>query len=79
MDNPIKKRIDELGLSTHAVAKIIGIKQASVYRHYSGQRRLSADSIEAYSDKLQIKQKEMLKWNRFLKEKSRQRQTHCYC
>lgn len=65
--NPIRKRIDELGISQHAAAKILGIAQPNVQRHYHGKSRLSADSMERYHYRLQISLKEMREHNKRLK------------
>jgi len=73
MDNPIKKRIDELSLSTYDVAKIVNLEQPSVWRHYTGQRRLSSDSMVAYNSRLQVNFQEMLRWNSFLKEETKRK------
>ena len=81
MDNPIKKRIDELGISTHAAARILSspgdeITQASVHHHYAGNRRISADSMEKYSGRMQISMRDMRDWNRFLKEQKIKENSH---
>lgn len=72
MENPIKKGLDKLGISTHAAAKVLSspgdkISQPSVYRHCTGERRISADSMEKYNSRLGINMTEMRKWNKYLK------------
>lgn len=66
-ENPIKTRAKELGLSTHAIAKIVGLSQPVVLRHIHGQRRLAADSMDRYHYRLQIPYDKMRAWNRHLK------------
>lgn len=67
--NPIAARMDDLGLSQHAVAKILEITQTNIHKHYHGTRRLSADSMEMYNLRLGIPMKELRAWNKHLKEK----------
>lgn len=68
MRNPVKRKIEELQLSTHAVARIVEISQVSVWRHYHGMRRLSADAMEVYSGRLGISMSDMRSWNKYLKQ-----------
>lgn len=68
MENPIKEKIDELGISTHAAARIVELAQPVVYRHYAGTRRLSADSMEMYNGRLGIPMNKLREWNRYLKK-----------
>lgn len=63
--------MEELGLSSHAVGRILDLSQMSVWRHYKSKRRLSADSMEMYNARLGIFLQDMRKWNKVLKERWR--------
>ena len=68
MENPIKKKIEELDLSLRAIAKILDVSQTTVHRHFHGRRRLNADNMEMYNVRLGIPLKDLKAWNKHLKE-----------
>ena len=65
MENPIKERIDELGISIRAAARILDLSQPVVLRHYRGERRPSFDSMELYSGRLGISLGTLRDWARY--------------
>lgn len=67
---PVGLFIRESGLSTVQVARIVGLKQPTVWRHATGKARISADAMEAYNARLKISMKDLRDWNRSMKNSS---------
>lgn len=70
MDNPIKERIDELGISIRAAARILELSQPVVLRHYRGERRPSVDSMELYNGRLGISLGTLRDWARYMRKEN---------
>ena len=70
MENPIKKRINELGISIRAAARIVELAQPVVLRHYHGTQRPSFDSMEVYHGRLGIPLTDLRAWAKHLREQN---------
>lgn len=67
MENPIRKRLEELQISMRAAARILDLSPTTVSRHCGGTRRLSADNMELYNVRLGIPMNKLREWNKHIK------------